>query len=154
ELAVAQVVLPGRGVDPDDPEPAEVALLAAAADVGEVAGPLDRLLGRPVELPLGEEVALRQPQYLLAALPPLVSSLDPRPVRLPSQRRRHHWPARRAFRRRLCPGSSTAPLTLLPQRAQRYAGDSALLCVLCGKSVSPAASGAPPARRPRPRASA
>src|SRR5512134_1712512 len=72
ELAVAHVVRPRRRVDAHDPQAAEVALLALAADVREVAGAVDRLLRGPVELALVEEVALGQAKDLLAPLAALV----------------------------------------------------------------------------------
>src|SRR5438093_3145311 len=84
ELAVGHVVHAGGGVDPDDPQPAEVALLAAPADVGEVAGALDRLLGGAVQLALGEEVALGETEDLLPAMPALAPALDSRHDDVPS----------------------------------------------------------------------
>src|SRR5205085_4147284 len=60
ELRVVQPVDARRGADADDPEAAEVALLALAAWVGELQPALDRLLGRAVELRLRPAVALRQ----------------------------------------------------------------------------------------------
>src|SRR5438128_6968506 len=84
ELAVGDVVHPGGGVDADDPEPAEVPLLAAPPDVGEVARPLDGLLGGAIELAFGEEVSLGQPQDLLPAVPALAPSLDSRHDDVPS----------------------------------------------------------------------
>src|SRR5207245_8160674 len=60
EATVGQLVQPGGGVDPNDPEPAEIALLATAVAVGVLLGPLHRLLGglpqlrAPAKVPLGE----------------------------------------------------------------------------------------------------
>src|SRR4029453_5668856 len=68
------------GVDADDPQPAEVPLLAAASDVGEVARAGDSLLGRAVELPLGEEVPLGQGKDLLALFAALAAALDSRHI--------------------------------------------------------------------------
>src|SRR5262249_9421504 len=95
----------GGGVDADDPEPAEVALLLAPADVGEVARAVDGLLGRPVELALGEEVALGEGEDLLAPLAALASTLDSR--HLTSLSAGPRGAARHASRRRRSPGSTT-----------------------------------------------
>src|SRR5687768_10959046 len=78
ELTVGHVERTRGGVDADDPQSAEVALLEPPAGVGEISGAHDRLLRRPVELSLGEEIALGQRQDLLAALPALVPSFDSR----------------------------------------------------------------------------
>src|SRR5258706_5237420 len=83
ELAVAQLVGPGGGVDADDPEAPEVALLAAPADEREVARAVHRLLGGPIELALVEEVALGQSQELLPPLPSLAPPFDSRHRRRP-----------------------------------------------------------------------
>ena len=102
ELAVRDLVGARGGVDADDPEPAEVPLLAAPSHVGEVARAGDGLLGRAVELPLGEEVPLGQGKDLLALLAALAAALDSRHVAVlpgrPEGRPRH------AYRRRRKPG--------------------------------------------------
>src|SRR4051794_10768139 len=50
QAAVAQPMHAGRGVDPGDPERAELALLLAAVPVRIAHGALDRFLGRLVKL--------------------------------------------------------------------------------------------------------
>lgn len=77
ELAVRHVVKPRRSVDTDDPEPSEISLLEPATDVREVSRTNDRFLSRAVELPFIKEVALGEPQNLLAALAAFVPSFDP-----------------------------------------------------------------------------
>src|SRR5262245_23413499 len=109
ELAVGDVVQARGRVDADDPQPAEVALLALAPDVGEVAGALDRLLGRPVQLALGEVVALREPQYLLAPLATLASTLDSRHGTFPSKTR-PTWPRPSRLQAATKPGGTTPAL--------------------------------------------
>src|ERR1700722_14844448 len=66
ELPVVQSVLPGGRVDADDPEAAEIPLLAAPADERIFERRVDRLLGCPVELALVGEISLRQAKQLLA----------------------------------------------------------------------------------------
>src|SRR5581483_4525621 len=78
ELSVSEAVLPRGGVDADDPEPAEVPLLAAAADVGVLERRVDRFLRGAVQLALVGVVALRQRQQLLALRAANRASLDPR----------------------------------------------------------------------------
>src|SRR5262249_38688262 len=78
QLAVADLVGARRGVDAHDPQPAEAALLALAARVGEVARPVGRFLRELVELALPEEVALGPRQQLLALLAALGAPLDSR----------------------------------------------------------------------------
>src|SRR5262249_14756270 len=65
QLPVGEPVLARRGIDADDPQPAEIALLPAAADEGVLQRGIDRLLCSPIELALVGVVALRQPQQLL-----------------------------------------------------------------------------------------
>src|SRR5262245_2956004 len=60
ELAVGDVMQTRCGVDADDPEAAEVALLAMTCDVREVAGAIGGLFGGAVELPLVEEIPARE----------------------------------------------------------------------------------------------
>src|SRR5258706_1610786 len=83
ELAVAQLLGPRGGVDADDPEAPEIALLAAPADEREVARAVHRLLRGPIGLALVEEVALGQSQELLPPLPSLAPPLDSRHRRRP-----------------------------------------------------------------------
>src|SRR3954451_15633453 len=66
ERAVRQAVLARGGVDAHDPQPAEVALLAAPADEGVLERRVDRLLGRSIQLALGLEEAFRPGKDLLA----------------------------------------------------------------------------------------
>ena len=58
QLAVGQAVLARRGVDADDPQAAEVALLAAAADEGVLERGVDRFLRGAIQLALVGVVAL------------------------------------------------------------------------------------------------
>src|SRR5262249_735839 len=82
ELAVAQSVLARGGVDAHDPQPAEIALLAAAADKRVLERGVDRFFGGAIELALVGVVALRQAQELLALGAP-----DRSPFYA-----RHQWP--------------------------------------------------------------
>ena len=59
-------MLAGGGVDADDPQAAEVALLAAAADEGVAERGVDRLFRGAIQLALVGVIALRQPKQLLA----------------------------------------------------------------------------------------
>src|SRR2546428_420831 len=68
EAAVRELVQPRGGVDADDPEAAEVALLAAAVPVGVLLRPLDRLLRRLPELGAPAEVPLGELHHLVLAL--------------------------------------------------------------------------------------
>ena len=66
KLAVREAVFAGGGVDADDPQPAEVALLAAAADERVLERGVDRFFRGAIQLALVGVVALRQPEQLLA----------------------------------------------------------------------------------------
>src|SRR5690606_40713812 len=78
EHAVGGAVLARRGVDADDPETAEVALLVLAADIGVDACLLGGLPHELVELALVLEVALGELGELLALLTTNDSTLDAR----------------------------------------------------------------------------
>src|SRR5436190_12219877 len=78
ELPVRQAVLARGRVDADDPEAAEVALLAAAADERVLQRGVDRLFRGPVQLAFVGVVALGERQQLLALRPADCSSLYPR----------------------------------------------------------------------------
>ena len=71
ELRVAGAVQLGSGGDADDPERAELALLLAAAGVGELEAALDGFLGCLVELGFCEEVTACALEDLFAAVIPL-----------------------------------------------------------------------------------
>jgi hypothetical protein len=47
ELGIAQIVLPGGGVDPNDPEPSKLPFALAAITIGVTPGPDNGILGRP-----------------------------------------------------------------------------------------------------------
>src|SRR6185437_12758485 len=64
-LAVGQAVLARRGVDADDPQTAEVALLAAAADEGVLERGVDRFFRGAIQLALIGVIALRELQQFL-----------------------------------------------------------------------------------------
>src|SRR5262245_50474538 len=66
ERAVRQAVLACRRVDADDPQPPEVALLAAAADKRVLERGVDRLFRSAIQLALVGVVALRQAEQFLA----------------------------------------------------------------------------------------
>ena len=68
EGRVAHAVQLAGGVDADDPEGAELALLLLAAGVGEHESALDGLLGCLIELGFGEEVTTRALEDLFAAV--------------------------------------------------------------------------------------
>src|SRR5207302_4496723 len=74
ELSVREAVLPRGGVDADDPQPAEVALLAAASDERVLERGVDRLFRGAIELALVGVIALREREQLLALRPPDCSS--------------------------------------------------------------------------------
>ena len=78
EHAVGEAVLARGGVDADDPQAAEVALLALAADVGVDARLVGRLLRELVELALVLEVALGELAELLALVAANRSTFDAR----------------------------------------------------------------------------
>src|SRR5262249_27907844 len=66
QLTVGQAVFAGGRVDADDPQPAEVALLAPAADERILQRSVDRLFRGAIELALVGVVAFRQPKQFLA----------------------------------------------------------------------------------------
>ena len=66
ELTVGEAVLAGGGVDADDPQPAEIALLAAAADERVLERRVDRFFRGAIQLALVGVIALRQAKQLLA----------------------------------------------------------------------------------------
>src|SRR5262249_19955060 len=72
-----QPVLSSSRIDPDDPQPPEIALLSSASDEGVLERRVDRLLCRAIQLALVRVIALRQTQQLLALGPSDGSSLDP-----------------------------------------------------------------------------
>src|SRR5579862_8824363 len=76
QLAVREAVLPRGGVDADDPQTAEVALLAAAADERVLQRGIDRLFRGPIQLALVGVIALGEPQKLFALRPPDCSSFN------------------------------------------------------------------------------
>src|SRR3989338_6909782 len=76
EPAVVQLVLAGGGVQPHRPQAAELALAGAAMTEGELHRPAHRQPRLPVELRLGEEVALRLPKNLLAPAGALESAFN------------------------------------------------------------------------------
>src|ERR1700726_3036738 len=76
ELPIRQAVNACGGVDADDPQPAEIALLAATADKRVLERRVDRFLGGTIQLALVGEVPLGQPEQLLALGSPNCSSLD------------------------------------------------------------------------------
>jgi hypothetical protein len=67
-------VLARRGVEPDDPQAAEVALLAAAADEGVLERGIDRFLRGAIQLALGLIEALGAREQLLPLRAPDISS--------------------------------------------------------------------------------
>src|SRR5688500_11202944 len=77
QLRVAESVLARRGVDPDDPQPAIIALLLLAADERVLAGGVDRLFGGAIQLALGLVEALGARQQLFTLGAPDRSSLYP-----------------------------------------------------------------------------
>ena len=66
QLRVGDAVLARGGVDAHHPEPAEVALLVLAPDVGVLRRGIDRFLGLAIQLALGLVEALRTRQQFLA----------------------------------------------------------------------------------------
>src|SRR5262249_61630623 len=74
QLPVREPVLSRRGVDPHDPQAAEVPLLVAAADECVLQRGVDRLLCGAIELALGLVEAFRTAQQLLALRAADVSS--------------------------------------------------------------------------------
>src|SRR5271157_6203017 len=66
ELAVGESVQARTGADADDPQAAEITLLALAAAIGEPAGAIGCFLHRPVQFALGEEIALGELGEFLA----------------------------------------------------------------------------------------
>src|SRR5205085_8421076 len=66
ELAVREAVLPCGGVDADDPQPTEVALLAAASHEGVLQRGVDRFFRRAIQLALVGVIALGERQPILA----------------------------------------------------------------------------------------
>src|SRR5204863_8401001 len=78
ELAVGEAVLARRGIDSNDPESAEIALLAPPADKGILQCCVDRLFGGTIQLALVGVVAFRQIEQLLAFRPANRPSLDTR----------------------------------------------------------------------------
>ena len=78
ELTVGQPVLARRGVDAHDPQAAEVALLAAAADERVLERGVDRLFRGAIELALGLIEALGAREQLLALRAPDISTFDSR----------------------------------------------------------------------------
>src|SRR5262245_40601410 len=66
ERAVGEPVLTRGGVDADDPQTTEVALLAAAADERVLERGIDGFLRRTIQLALGLEEAFRPREKLLA----------------------------------------------------------------------------------------
>src|SRR4051812_1616072 len=78
ELAVVEAVLARGGVDALDPERAEIALLAAAADEGVLQRGIDRLFRGAIELALGLVKPFGPAQQLLALGAPDVSTFNSR----------------------------------------------------------------------------
>src|SRR5206468_5987490 len=70
ELAVGKAVLARGGVDADDPQAAEVALLAAPAHERVLERGVDRFFRGAIQLALVGVVTLRQAQQLLPLRPP------------------------------------------------------------------------------------
>ena len=77
ELPIRQAVLACGGVDADDPQPAEIALLAATADERVLERRVDRFLGGTIQLALVGEISLGQPEQLLALRSSNRSSFSP-----------------------------------------------------------------------------
>jgi len=82
ETAIAQTVLLGGGLDPDDPEAPEIPLPVAPVAVGVEKGLLHGFLGCPVIVALRSPVALGQLQILGPAGPSLGTSFDSRHLEL------------------------------------------------------------------------
>src|SRR5512132_491166 len=68
EPRVGQAVRPDGGVDPSDPQSAELAFAVAAVTIGVQAGVVDLLLGDPVADPPAARVALGSLEHLAALL--------------------------------------------------------------------------------------
>jgi len=66
ELPVGEAVLARSGVDANDPEAAEVALLAAPPDERVLERRINGLLGRAIQLALVGVIPFREPEQLLA----------------------------------------------------------------------------------------
>jgi hypothetical protein len=66
EARVGRPVLAGGGVDPGDPEPAELALAGAAVAVGVLEALLDGVLGNGVDVATAAPVTFRLLQELAA----------------------------------------------------------------------------------------
>src|SRR5689334_17843530 len=86
QLSVGEPVLARGRIDPDDPQPTEIALLAAAADERVFERRVDRLFRGAIQLALVGVIALRQAKQLLALGAPDRSSFYPRHLFAPSQR--------------------------------------------------------------------
>ena len=84
ELPVGEAVLARGGVDADDPQPAEIALLAAAADERVLERGVDRLFRGAIQLALVGVIALRQAKQLLALGPTNCSSFYTRHLLAPT----------------------------------------------------------------------
>src|SRR4029079_671414 len=85
ELSVRQPVGARPGVDANDPQLAEIALLAATAGERVVPRLVDGFLRRPIQLALVEEKALRLLQQLLALRAADRSSFYSRHLSVPLQ---------------------------------------------------------------------
>src|SRR5204863_7199149 len=79
-LAVGQAMLARRGVDAHDPQPPEIALLAAPADERIFQRGVDRFFRGTIQLALVGVVPFRKAKQLLTLGPPNCSSFDPRHV--------------------------------------------------------------------------
>src|SRR6266516_2210283 len=84
QLSVGHAVLAGGGVDPDDPEAAEIAFLPAPADEGVFERRVDRLFRGAVQLTLVGVVSLRQPEQFLPFGAPNISPFYARHLSTPS----------------------------------------------------------------------
>src|SRR5580658_1593861 len=69
ELAVGDIGGAASGSDANNPQRAEIALLAAAADKAIAQSLLDGLLRGPIQFALGEKIARRSGQRLVAVVP-------------------------------------------------------------------------------------
>lgn len=77
ETAVGEPMLPGSGIDPDNPEAAEIPLSRPSIPIGIDAGPHDRGRGRSELFTVASSKALRSLQYLVSSSPGLKASFYP-----------------------------------------------------------------------------
>jgi hypothetical protein len=77
ETAVGEPMLPGSGIDPDNPEAAEIPFARPSIPVGIDAGPHDRGRGCSELFTVASSKALRSLQYLVSSSPGLKASFYP-----------------------------------------------------------------------------